>query len=73
MRDELAATDWQATLSGNAEKARAVTSHLVNLQARHAPHRANLAKASNSLWFGFCCREAAKAKHEACRRYKQRP
>ncbi|MPC51397.1 hypothetical protein E2C01_045241 [Portunus trituberculatus] len=31
MRDELAATDWQATLAGNAEKARAVISHLVDL------------------------------------------
>ena len=74
MRRILAATDWQATLTGDAEeKARAVTSLLLTLQSRHVPHRTYLAKATNPSWFGFRCREAAEAKYGAWRRYKQRP
>ena len=74
MRGALTATDWQATLTGDAEeKTRAVTSLLVTLHARHVPHRTYLAKASNPQWFGFRCQEAAEAKYATWRKYKQRP
>ena len=74
MRRDLSQTDWASLLSGGAEeKTRALTTHLLNLQERHVPHRCYTTKPTDQPWFGYRCRLAAGRKYSAWLRYKRNP
>ena len=74
MKRDLSQTNWASLLSGGAEeKARAFTTHLLNLQEQHVPHRRYTSKPTDQPWFGYRCRLAAERKYSAWMRYKRNP
>nr|XP_045603079.1 uncharacterized protein LOC123761179 [Procambarus clarkii] len=74
LRSELEVTDWHALLQGDVNsQVNAFTSHILDLQYRHIPHRQYVTKPTDQPWFGYRCRMAAEAKNKAWRRFKRHP
>ena len=74
MKQELAATNWDATFTEDVNhNVATLTSHIISAQARHVPHRTYQVDPRDQPWFGYRCRQAAEAKYKAWTRLKRRP
>ena len=74
MKQDLTSTDWDAALNGDVDhNVSAITTILLDAQARHIPHRTYTADPRDQPWFGYRCRLAAEKKYKAWTRYKRSP
>ena len=74
MKRELASTDWDSLLMGDANhKTATLTSRLTELQEMFVPTREYSSKPNDQPWFGYRCRLAADEKYKSWLRFKRNP